>query len=414
MSCNSPNDQNCGYPYNQSVDTIKPNPGVFGPLELNQECQPKDCDQQPSRIWNEISYENACPAGYTIDPDVKKNPCAYAQNTYSIGPLGCGSVSFYQLVNACIPETPNIEFGDKVLCCSTGLDCPNKSKGLPCCPANLCPRTDECGPIMNQYCLENGYTNFCQFYLNNSPNERTKQIITQNLINNELKKNPNLPLDKQPALDSIIEMCKIAPPGTCDEILKNECKNYSRENLQTNRNIQTLCGCFMNLQNYLKYKSIIGEKDGKLLTQCDPACMNAFSIQPGSNCQFDRCNSPICIINFDNKNVQQEWISGVDLSQNCVAVGTDPSKCFIGMSKADAEKYLSREITVNEKCNSCFLWDPTNPTKDPIQLNCNDVVGSIAKAYGIPVPSNNNYIIYLIIGIIIIFLIIVLIFEIKY
>lgn len=411
MSCNSPSNQTCYYPQTQ-VNTVE-NGASFGPLELVRGCGPKNCNDQPSRIWAQQMFQNVCPEGYVIASGVIKNPCAYAQNFYTtrrLTPLSCPQ-TYYQLINACVPQEPNIDSGDKTLCCTIGLDCPNKLKGLPCCPKNLCPQNDACGQVMIDACNRLGYNGACKFYIQNSPNEKMRQKVSQSLITNLLDNNQ--PLDQQPNLTDIAEICQLAPPGTCDQIMRNKCFNFTREQIAANPLLIRLCGCFMNPQNYQRYKYLLGtNSSGQLLTQCDPLCMNAFADQPGNNCQFNPCNSPICIIDFNNKNIQEQWASGNDISQTCVAVGTDPSKCFIGMSKDQAEIYLSKPINIEQKCDLCFLWDPTNPTKDPIQLDCNDPVGGIASNYGIPIPQKSSKIwIYVIFGIIIIVLLSVLIFE---
>lgn len=415
MSCKSPSDQTCFYPQTR-VPTVE-NEASFGPLDLvpRSNCTPKKCTDQPSRIWAQQMFQNACPSGYVIDPEVLKNPCAYAQTVYATSKLnpiiGC-PLKYYQLSAACIPQDPNINAGDQALCCSSGLDCPNKAKGLPCCPKDLCPQNDACGQVMIDSCNRTGYNGACKFYIQNSPNEKMRQKVSQSLISNILSKN-NVPLDQQPELSTIAEICQGAPPGTCDGIMKAQCKNFTREQIAANPLLIRLCGCFMNSENYQRYKYLLGtNSSGQLLTQCDPLCMNAFADQPGTNCQFSPCNSPICIIDFSNKNVQEQWAAGNDISQTCIAVGTDPSKCFIGMSKEQAKIYLSKSVNIQQKCDLCFLWDPSNPSKDPIKLDCNDPVAGIANIYGLPIPKPSSSIaLYIGIGIVIVILIVILIIE---
>lgn len=356
------------------------------------------------------NYKYACPSGYVLDPNILKNPCAaavqYNQYFCNANNTQCGYAYYWYLNGGCIPQDPNINSGDMALCCSTGLDCPNAPY---CCPKGVCKDTSKCGDFMSNRCQTVGLSDpACSNYISTTSNQDSLKKVVQSFLNYQITNNPQT-LQNQPKIQDIITMCQKAPPGTCDNILKNQCQIYSRDDIASDPNLSTLCGCFMRPSNYQLYRNLIVDKSGNLLTQCDPACMNAYALQPAQIdssgnvlCKYGPCNSPICIIDFRDENVQKAWSSGVDLSQNCVAVGTDPSVCFIGMSKADAEQYLTKDITISQNCDKSFLWDTSSTSPNPplIPLDTSDPAQSIANYYGIPYKGKTSVLLYIAIGII--------------
>src|SRR3989344_2009323 len=293
--CNSIN-QPCAQDnwYTQTVGTLQ-NGGAFGPLKGNvTSCSDAPCKLSDANLGNP---DSVCPTGYVFDKSAldKSKFCTLVSGAYSVGKPcpGCNPVCFLQLRNACRPQVPNLDGSDLAQCCSgSQLQCPAPQYPF-CCPPTYCINNNTCGPFMSDWCIKTGFVpgrnSPCEQYLRNSSNADMKMMVTRNWINDQLTKN-NTTLQNQPNIKSIAEICRIAPPGTCDSIMQQQCQIYSRDEIEADPSLATLCGCFMRPSNYDKYKNIITQ-NGKLYPQCDPACMNAYAVQPGSNCKYQPCNS---------------------------------------------------------------------------------------------------------------------------
>lgn len=166
-----------------------------------------------------------------------------------------------------------------------------------------------------------------------------------------------------PTMVDIISVCQNYPGG-CDEVLTQLCNGFTRSQLQSNPNAATLCGCFLDNQQYNAYQGAFGVE--KI---CDPLCTLQSSVKPfdtataSTTCKTQKCGQSICVID----NVTISLLSGstagnISFGQACsnCAGNTGGCQCILSDISVTAVQSSLGNINLSQACGAsttCFKTD---------------------------------------------------------
>lgn len=304
-----------------------------------------------------------------------------------------GQLPGWYLINRCVGNNPSGTILLNTQCCN-GVNDVSK------CPKGYCPANNNCIETMTTYCINNGSDDpQCALYFKNSNNDLAKKQVVNNLIRYYTSNPYSNDLTKNPFANNIYNLCRNAPPGTCDSFLYKACNPYTRDQLNNNQTLLNLCGCHLNPTQYNKYKDlkVFG---GLFQSQCDPLCSNIDTIQQGNDCNDVKCSQNVCIIDFSTDNVKKLVQEGLNLNQDCIGVPGQGNTCIVSLNIEQANEVIEKNIKVSQKCGSCKLVDLDNTSMTPVDLDCNDLTSGIKNYFDKKPqpPKKNNLLLYILIG----------------
>ncbi len=299
---------------------------------------------------------------------------------------------------------PAIKNSTTVKCCIDDTPFCGVNKGV--CGIGYCPKGANCLNSMQEYCskLENSFDGKeidpdCLTYIKKTTPPNAIQV-SESILKSFYPDPNNTKLSGNIYNKSAIDLCKNAPPGTCDNFLKNICKRFTnRDQLECfgDKNceeVKKLCGC--NLNSSLYYK----DRTSPLVPeQCDPICNFPGSVKRAVNGEFLPCNQNICLIDIDTKS---NWInSQANLNQKCSGTPKDGKyNCFID-AQLIAGGITIKDLNLSQDCSSCSIVDSNNTNTPPKKVSCETGKGQ---------PTSFPYV-YIGMGLIsIVFIILLLIF----
>jgi hypothetical protein len=162
-----------------------------------------------------------------------------------------------------------------------------------------------------------------------------------------------------PAIADVISVCQNSPGG-CDNVLTQKCSGFTRDDLKSNPNMATLCGCFMSDQQYNTYQGAFGVQ--KI---CDPACVLQSAVKPkdpSNQCQALRCQQSICVIDDVTISILQNSTTGdISFGQACSScTGGAGCVCDISDISLTTVQSVVKDINFSQDCGgvtNCFKRD---------------------------------------------------------
>ena len=143
-------------------------------------------------------------------------------------------------------------------------------------------------------------------------------------------------------------------PGGCDLFLTNYCSQYTREQIEKDKALATLCGCYAPPQF----------STTTIPPRCDPICHLEGTAQLSDPCTgiVKSCSNTVCVINDVNISLVDTNTS-IAFTQICPACSnTDPCTCIIsGINIVDTLNKSGAGVTYKQYCGTnaqCFQENP--------------------------------------------------------
>ena len=187
------------------------------------------------------------------------------------------------------------------------------------------------------------------------------------VINMALYQEPNY----QQQQTSIVQAC-IAVPGLCDVPATTMCKNCSRNQLATNPDLLTLCGCQASTTDPLDPNIY-----GSVKPACDPLCAmskvsHTIDLKTGVE---NECTDAVCVMDNITISASRSQVSGVSFTQVCPACEAQKGsqigcKCIVDVSIPGIATTIgiSGSDTFRQYCPNalCLLLNSTTQVLEPV------------------------------------------------
>lgn len=231
-----------------------------------------------------------------------------------------------------------------------------------------------------RYCPQSGYCNWMpndcgkgadESEFAQSLNDMTKspcysyaQLVSDPLKRRELWKGHieryfqlHKPDENNPHVEAILSILE-KNPGIADDVLKNACSKYTRNNLKssTSSNLKRFCGCFLPEKEYTKFEALEDPRD-RGSHKCDPACVYPGTIKPydSSTGGFKQCNNTNCIIDDFTVYALESDIGDIYVEQVCQNCQTGRCVCYVPHVKIISEMNEKMvDGTMSAKCDICL------------------------------------------------------------
>jgi len=294
--------------------------------------------------------------------------------------------------------------GDPLTCCrrsvtksdtdTTNVCFENGTKLKTCDPANRGFTNKGCVNPMATYCSDDtdgGIVNKwsglpqdkdCLRFVQENPGDESQYgAVVGDMVNKYLL-TENKPItsaasdgtNHDPFIDQIVKVCRLAP-GACDEVLKQKCKDVTREQMGTNINLANLCGCFMDDDQYKKFASFGVDRI------CDPICTIGSTVKPANPSspvtkkEFLKCSQSICVIDDVTIKLIGSAAGAVSFTQACgnCGVGNKDSsscRCYISDTTVEAVNSLIKDVNFNQQCGNNSICSVTQPDGTQKEVDC--------------------------------------------
>lgn len=268
----------------------------------------------------------------------------------------------------------------KKICCTDSEPYPGN------CAPEFCHKSQTCLASMKQECTPGNWDRYCDIYVQTDPSENRNfsRSLIKNVVGDfygqsnqvsgtksaKIVSERGTPSSDHPFVAKSIELCNLAP-GACDDILRNACKGYTREQLKDNVQLRKVCGCFLPDSEY-PYRSMID-------TACDPMCIYNEAIRQGTkDGEPIQCQQTSCIMDGVTANLGggAQVEGGVTIEQACGGKSS-PANCYISNNVLNFVSGKADDgVNLVQHCGKCFTYDPSNPTKQtPIRCGTGEILG---------------------------------------
>ena len=182
--------------------------------------------------------------------------------------------------------------------------------------------------------------------------------------------------------------------GGCDLFLTNYCSQYTRDQIQKDKTLVSLCGCYAPPE----FSTVT------IPARCDPICHLSGTTQLADPCTgiVESCSNTVCVIS-DVNIALTDTTTGIAFTQICPACSNvDPCTCIIsGINIVDTVNKSGVGATYTQYCGTnaqCFREDPA--TGVLTQVSC-----PAGADFG---PPNNRifWIIFVVFFLVVIFIIV--------
>jgi len=282
--------------------------------------------------------------------------------------------------------------------------CTNTEQFQTACDPDFCLKSSSCLSAMKTACTPTDWDASCDLYVNSAPTANARNLVQSvvssyyspttetfdfNMNNmkssrhgSEIRKrkqvsnentmfgaaspiysNHGSPDGTDPFVAKTVELCNLNP-GVCDDTLKTVCSNYTRQQVEANPSLMSVCGCFLPPAEY-PYR---GMSD----PLCDPVCIYPGTIRPGtSSGVVESCTATTCIMDGVTFNVNDSSVGGpISIQQACGGNGS-PSQCYISNEVLNlASGQVGGGISIINNCQSCISYDSTDPVGSQQSIDC--------------------------------------------
>ena len=184
------------------------------------------------------------------------------------------------------------------------------------------------------------------------------------------------------ATDSQGNLMPGTPTTRCDDLLHYFCQQFTREDVEADATLVSICGCSLNPPGHIPYQPPFVNGDywkqteGTApatsaydtsvpnTTQCDTPCMSSRILQSAGSCVADYCIIDGVTLNYINSNP-----GDTNISQQCGDCG-DSGTCQCYMGDITVNEFNSNNkggLNISQYCENCYQTDASGTY---IQVNC--------------------------------------------
>jgi len=147
-------------------------------------------------------------------------------------------------------------------------------------------------------------------------------------------------------------------PAACNPALYNICAQYTRAEVEQDRNLVKACGCHMSSAQYDQYSARFAIPE-----QCDPLCtLNSTIKRTDDTGRIENCNSNICIIDNVTVDILSSDVGSLEFGQVCGGCSGDTScRCIIDDVSINVIDSTIGDINLTQNCGaelSCYQNPP--------------------------------------------------------
>ena len=147
-------------------------------------------------------------------------------------------------------------------------------------------------------------------------------------------------------------------PAACNTGLYDVCSQYTRVEVEQDRNLVEICGCHMSSAQYDQYSARFAIPE-----QCDPLCTLDSTIRRTDDTgRVENCNSNICIIDDITVDILSSDVGSLQFGQVCGGCsGASSCRCIIEDVSVNVIDSRVGDINLTQNCGaelSCYQSPP--------------------------------------------------------
>jgi hypothetical protein len=171
------------------------------------------------------------------------------------------------------------------------------------------------------------------------------------------------------------------PTGRCDDLLHYFCQQFTREDVEVDATLVSICGCSLLPPGHIPYQPpFVGvywtptegippaksayDTNVPNTTQCDTPCMSSQILQTAGSCVANYCVIDGVTLNYINSDP-----GNTDITQQCGTCGQDGTcQCYMG--DITVNEFNSKNkggLSMSQYCGNCYQTDASGSY---IPVNC--------------------------------------------